>query len=233
MIRGLGRKPSPRDDRDYGVRQLKAMIEDGTAVPVVWSDTEILDQGTTQHCVAFGTGGMLNCDDENHVDPHYNDEWCHAFYYEIKKYENEPEQEDGAFPRDGLQLAKNKGWISAYARLQTLQEIYDWLVNHGPVLVGTDWYEGMMTPDADSVVGLTGDIVGGHCWFHQGLTVDGKYFISVNSWGTDYGKGGTFQISLGFFSTLLYQGGEAWAAVQPAPTPAPKRRCRILQWIFG
>ncbi len=65
---GFGRIPSPPDERVYSVRQLEQMFQDGVAIPVIWSNTEILNQGKTNHCVGFGIGGMLNCDDENHIE---------------------------------------------------------------------------------------------------------------------------------------------------------------------
>lgn len=224
--KGLGRRPKTPDDRDYTADRLERMIAEGTATPVIWSDTEILDQGDSSECVAFGTGGMLNCDDENHIDPHLTNDQCHLFYLDIKVLEGEPGQEDGAEVRDGLKQAKANGWISAYAALTSMTQILAWLEAHGPVLVGTDWTNSMFATDSAGIIAVdpTSGVAGGHCWFHCGE--DGIYLDSVNSWGESFGLDGKFKITQTDFDQLLAgieSPGEAWAAVQavPVPTPAP------------
>lgn len=225
-MKGLGRKPKTPDARDYTVDRLEQMIAEGTATPVIWFDKEILDQGDTSECVSAGIEGYLNTDDEYHNDPHFTSADIHPFYLDIKVLEGEPGQEDGAEVRDGLKVAKSKGWISAYAALTSMTQILAWLETHGPVLVGTDFLNSMETPSSAGIITVDPNsrVAGGHCWFLNGE--DSIYLDAVNSWGESWGLGGKFKIAQTDFDQLLAgidSPGEAWAAVQavPAPTPTP------------
>lgn len=237
---GLGRLPKTEDPRDYSVRQLEERIAAGTDVPVSWLVISIMNQKKTGHCVSFGLMGMLNTDDEFHVEPGFTDAQAHAFYYLIKDEEGESGMENGAEVRDGLKVAKAKGWISAYAALKDVYEVTAWLEKHGPVVVGTKWTDDMFAPSADGVVTPTGATAGGHCWYQHGE--NGNFLESVNSWGKGYGVEGTFKITKVDFAKLLEDGGEAWAVTEaapapkpvpdPVPTPKPKKKCWFLR-LFG
>jgi hypothetical protein len=213
---GLGRKPFTTDFRDWPVARVKALIDAGLAVPVKWSVPRILDQGDNGTCVAAGILGLLDCDDELHVDPKFTSADIVPFFLTISGHGDLPE--GGAELRDGLKAAKKAGLISAYSLLTSWDQMRDWMENHGPMLTGEDWYSGMDDPDSKGYVTVSGTIRGGHCTYGNG---DVSGLNEVNSWNTTYGDKGHFYLTDTERSKLMNGDFEAWAVVEAAPAPVP------------
>ena len=226
---GLGRRPFVPDRRDFSANRLRTLIRSRQATPKSWTIDRILDQGTTPHCVGFGCadyGNALPVDDE------YTDADGHALYYEACAIGGYPDTEDGANVRDGLKALRARGRIAAYALLHDAGEAEEWLSSSGSVVVGTDWYEGMDDTGGGAVVTPTGDIRGGHCYLLNGYTPTEYEF--VNSWGTGWGSSGRFYMAKDDFAYLLRTGGEAWAAIELVPGPAPTpTRPSWLAWLWN
>lgn len=132
----------------------------------------------------------------------------------------------GAYPPDdtgssvlaGAKVCKSSGWFAGYRWAFTIADVVDTLLHLGPVVVGTDWTDDMFTPDpATAFVSPTGSVAGGHCYLLRGVTLGGKvnghgpidYLTCRNSWGTDWGHGGDFHITVDDMASLLKQDGEA------------------------
>ena len=213
---GLGRLPFSSDERDYPVERLKAMIAEGTAVPLKWSVPRILDQGGNGTCVSAGTLGALDCDDETHTDPGFTSDAILPFFEKIAGHGALPG--GGAEVREGLKAAKAAGYITAYSLLTTTAQIKDWQEKHGPVLFGADWTSAMESPDDKGYVTFGGDVVGGHCFYGNG-DVGGQDF--VNSWSDQWGDRGHFYMTDAEFARLQNGDFESWALVQAAPAPVP------------
>jgi hypothetical protein len=223
MNYGLGRLPFEPDQRDasYTPLRLAAMLELGLAAPVEWANANpVLDQQKTPECVAFGTLGLLNTDDEKHNDPRFTNEDAHLFFKTIPGA-----GENGAQLRNGLKAAKAAGLVAAYALLNTEAQIAEWLDAHGPVLVGTIWTAHMMEPHNGIVMVDSTANIYGHCWYLHGREFG--YLHGTNSWGKAWGEDGQFRISREAFTRLINARGEAWAVVQP---PANMRPPRLSAW---
>ena len=78
-----------------------------------------------------------------------------------------------------------------------------------PVIVGTWWYESMMTPDSSGYVRVTGRRVGGHEWCLIGYEDVHKVVHARNSWGPGWGQRGNFVIGYEDLSRLLNEDGDA------------------------
>ena len=76
-------------------------------------------------------------------------------------------------------------------------------------MLGIDWYEGMYEPDAFGFIDNTGDVLGGHAILCYGVSYKYRYFRLWNSWGNDWGVGGSCKVSFDTMERLLYAQGEA------------------------
>lgn len=79
---------------------------------------------------------------------------------------------------------------------------------HGPGILGTNWYEGMMGPDEDGFLRPTGNIVGGHAICVNGYSVKRNAYKVHNSWGIGWGILGEAWIHREDMATLLANDGE-------------------------
>jgi hypothetical protein len=223
---GQGRLDFVPDARDesFTPQRLDAMLEMGMAVPVEWQpDAPPLNQNGYPECVAFGTLGLLNTDDERHNNPGFKNADARRFFKTIPGA-----GPDGALVREGLKAAKAQGLIEAYALLRTEKEIDDWLKGHGPVLLGTRWSEAMCKPTDDLVIVDTVNVDSGHCYFTHGCDTD--YYSDTQSWGEDWGDRGYFRMRRCDANLLQNAGGEAWAVVAPVPTK-PAARLSQIAWL--
>ena len=83
----------------------------------------------------------------------------------------------------------------------------------GPVVLGTDWYAGMYSPNPTTgLIVPTGKVIGGHAYLwigiHKGCAV------IRNSWGAKWGIGGEALIKLTDLRTIFKHYGEAAAATE-------------------
>lgn len=189
-------------------------------LPVAWADRWQLDQGKTGHCVGFGWAQRFNTLESADPDAAqftgYTDADAHAIYYECKIIDGEPGQEDGSQVRSGAIAMQKRGKLKNYVFATSTDEITAWVRTKGPVVVGTDFYTGMKTPDSRGLVRPTGMIEGGHCYVIDGYDptpADGEEYIWQNSWGS-WGVNGYARIKVTDFAWLLAAQGDACAALE-------------------
>lgn len=138
----------------------------------------------------------------------------------------------------GLSVAKalkNVGMISGYQHTFTLQDALKALTQY-PVITGTNWYQGMFTPDADGRVHPTGALVGGHEYEAYKIDVDNGRIYFYNSWGTEWGVNGTFYMTWADYASLLAKNGDVTILLPLASTPAPivaPATAKIDLWCQG
>lgn len=179
-----------------------------------WTDKQQLDQGNTGHCVGFGGAQFHNCEPYPGV---YTNDDGHKLYYECKVLDGEPKAEDGSYVHTLAKALKNRGLISTYVWASTTDDIKAWVVNKGPVVVGTDWYNDMFYPENFSgYLKPTGGLAGGHCWLIVGYSASEDAFHMQNSWGTGWGVNGYSKIKVADFAKLLNADGEAMASLEQA-----------------
>jgi len=222
MNMGLGRKPSPPDDRDFALR---GYLKEVVPAERFWLvGEEVLDQGSTPHCVGFGWAGWGNCEP---VDDDYQNDDGHTA------------GESGSYVRSGAKAMKNRGRLGAYA-FGSLEDARRFVLTSGPVTLGIDWYDGMFDPDNAGRIRPTGAYAGGHCVMLYGA--DEEYAYIQNSWGWSWGLLGGCKMT---WSDLLFafgRYGEACAAVElpleptppdpPAPTSWWVRLWRFIRALF-
>jgi len=219
---GLGRIPSPPDERDFAVSRLEQMIFTGAAVPVTWSDPVVLDQGQTPHCVGYGCAAFIATQEESvRADPTVTNRMAEALYAACKIVDGEPGAQDGSTVRSGAKVLKEWGVIDAYA-FGSFAEGKAWVEGKGPVVVGTRWDYSMEATDAQGFVHPDGNSAGDHCWLWHGSNDIIADNTGRNSWGAAWGSGGDFFIGDADLQNILADGGEILMAVKStAPKPTP------------
>jgi hypothetical protein len=223
MEHGLGRNPSPKDERDYKLSAFIPARRLDLSGSKKWDFLHApLDQGETGHCVGFGGADFgINLP----IQDDYSNQDGHDFYYQCKVIDGEPGQENGSNVRSIAKVLQNIGRIPNYAFAMSTDEITYWLLNQGPLIVGTDWTASMFDPDMDNIICPTGAIAGGHCYILNEKTENNLYHLQ-NSWN-GWGVNGGAYISIDDFAYLLRNEGEAMTAVELPiiVPPVPKPGC--------
>ena len=207
---GLGRLVSPIDTRDYTLAAFIPKQLGDLSGSKSWDfPSSPLDQGETNHCVGFA---MADFGINLPIQDAYTNQDGHDFYYKCKVLDGEPTNELGTNVRSAAKVLKQMNKISNYAFAHSTDEITYWLLNKGPMIVGTKWTLDMFTPDSDNVIHPTGIVKGGHGYLLNGKMSEGFYHMqnAWNGWGIN---GGAF-ISITDFGSLLYDNGEALTAVE-------------------
>lgn len=125
----------------------------------------------------------------------------------------------GSTVRGGAQ-ALQKVWnvIESYHWAQSLDEILDFILTDcGTIVVGTNWYSGMMEPEIKykmPFIRPVGRTIGGHAYLIVGAHLAGERLRILNSWGPEWGENGRAWITFEDFERLLSEDGEAAAAVE-------------------
>jgi hypothetical protein len=110
--------------------------------------------------------------------------------------------------------ARMAGFISGYRHGFSIHHLKVALQD-GPIIVGTEWTEGMFTPDADGVIVPTGPVAGGHEYEILGWNEETRFFKMVNSWGAWGPLGGYALISEENMGKLLAAHGDMTQPLVP------------------
>jgi hypothetical protein len=162
--------------------------------------------------------------------------------YNICQFYDEWEGIDyaGTSVRAGAKILKMIGLISEYRWATSVQDLAYVVLEESPVVVGTDWYEGM---DGGGILKVTGALLGGHAWLVDGVDTDKKLFRMKNSWGTNWGEHGRAYIPFEDMEILLSRDGEVCLGIEaggvgdvvvpPSPEPSVSLWKKIWDWIVN
>lgn len=194
----------------------------------------ILDQGQVGSCTGNAGVGALGTDPlftGVHALPgraaySLDEDGAVALYSDAELIDG-----DGPYPpRDngssGLSIAKAllaAGMIPGYQHTFSLQDAL-LALTETPILIGSEWYDSMFTPDSDGRVRLGGKLVGGHEYVARQLDVATERVWCDNSWGLSFGQAGRFYLTFTDLGVLLDRQGDVTVLLPltaPAPTPAP------------
>lgn len=140
---------------------------------------------------------------------------------------------DGPYPphdngSSGLSVCKAAaavGLIAGYTHALTLTDALVALAG-GPVITGVNWYDSFDHPDSTGYISLSpgASVRGGHEFVVRGCDTALQTLLCDNSWGTSWGRGGSFTMGWGTWERLLSEQGDVTVpvpAAQPAPVPVP------------
>jgi hypothetical protein len=215
-LRGGHYTSDPRLDRvvQYDPKSLNYLIRDLPAVRegVKWtkrtwnSGAVVLDQGREGACVGFAwthwtmttpkpyTGLDATAALDLYRRAQQLDEWAGEAY-------------SGSSTLGGVKALVEEGRLGSYFWAKSLEDIVLAVLTYGPVVVGSDWYADMFTPQS-GLVSATGGKVGGHEYVIKGVDRITQRARIRNSWGADWGVKGEADISFTDLEKLLLDGGD-------------------------
>jgi hypothetical protein len=215
-------------DHDEQSRQFRTQLAARRLKPVDWDDdAPISDQGQVGACTGFTALDLMN----NHV---FRRNRIHAtgsdvllpnnkgldFYHQATLRDGIPGNTypgvDGG--SSGLGAAKGlkfEKFITSYTHGFSMNDFLAAL-QHQPVMVGTDWTEGMFDPDKTGLIRPTGSVEGGHEYGAFGYNPATRLIKFRNHWG-NWGSHGRFFMRDSDFEKLLANHGDVTI---PAPMAA-------------
>lgn len=105
--------------------------------------------------------------------------------------------------------AKEMGLVKSYRHAFGVTNALRTLVTR-PVITGINWYSSFDHPNRDGLVTITPSAVvrGGHEIVATGLDAENQLVWFLNSWGSSWGKNGTFAMSWDDWDRLLHEEGD-------------------------
>lgn len=204
--RRLGRIPEldPRSKK-YPIRKLLAATKPRS---YTWECPTWLNQGQEGSCVGFAFAH------EAIARPvrvqNVTGAVAREVYHSAQLLDQWPgEEEEGTSVLGGAKACVKRGWYKEYRWAFSLDDVIMSLGYHGPVVLGVDWYEGMIETDSKGFVRREGDIAGGHAILACGVNLKRKIVRLHNSWGQGWGINGDCFISFDDLDKLLIAQGEA------------------------
>lgn len=191
---------------------------------VLWPHhAPVLDQGNLGSCTGNAMAQLLNTDPFAKSRPHggYLTEADAVQLYELATHldgisgNTYPPHDEGSSglgaAKAGVKLKYFTGYKHAFGF-----DHFAAALQLQPVIVGTDWTEGMFKPDSKGYVHPTGQVAGGHEFLALGISWETKTLIFLNSWSSNWGPmGGRFLMNFADFQGLLANQGDATAPVVP------------------
>jgi hypothetical protein len=234
---GFGRRPEfDEASRNYPVRHLLGPRR--LPRTWVWACDRVLDQGSEGACVGYSWSHELIADPVPVAD--IDNYTALAVYHRAQQLDEWPgENYDGTSVLAGAKAIVEAGWLLEYRWAFGLADVLETLSYLGPVILGINWYDGMMDPNSDCYLDVSGGIAGGHAILARGVDVDNQGVLLHNSWGQSWGCDGTAWISWGDLDRLLHEDGEACVPVirvaaepdpEPDPVPVEPQGC-LPRWL--
>ncbi len=216
--RALGRLYVPdRRDAKYPMRlRLKHVPASGRAFRYWRPGSVALDQGLLTNvngghgsCVGYAGAGWLQ---NSPVRSPVTNQTGVDLYNACKQLDGIPDQE-GTYDRALMKVLVGLGRVERYLWAATPHEMQRWVLDVGPLLVGTAWHEAMFEVDTAGFVHPEGDVVGGHEYLVRGYSLVRDAYRCVQSWGRGWGQRGSFWVKRADLEHLVFDdGGDACAA---------------------
>ena len=239
ILRGLGRLPSPPDERDENFPAhalFGAAVEKPTKPHQRWYTENLrLDQGKPGQCALVSAAHLAVAGPITQRPYSYQESpppfdtiqaYCRAQEIDRRDYRWSAPTfcqdarrpggpgDTGVTMRSAAKVMQELGYITNYWWLQSLDEILAYLTNVGPVWMGTAWYSGMSNMDAEGFIRPEGESRGGHAYLLDQIVWRSEYVWMLNSWGRRWGIRGRAKIRFRDLETLRSRRGEALAITE-------------------
>lgn len=184
-----------------------------------WSLGPIMDQGQTSQCVAYSGCAYLRAGPVSNEPPWPPED----LYRQCQLNDDIPgEDYDGSTVRGLFKVLRAQGFVKSYGWAFNVDAVVAHVLTKGPVVLGTLWYESMMTPDKNGFLSIGGNTLGGHAYLVYGVDLDKKcpglfrrgLLKVANSWGVEWGQGGKAKLPLHLADRLIRDQGEACTSLE-------------------
>lgn len=198
--------PDKRDKRSLMPRKVTNITKK------FWTSRWIGDQLDTPQCVGFAWAAWLD------APPIRQFLYPHGIYFTAQHFDEwQSNDYDGTSVRGAAKVLHSLGTISKYQWAFDIERVIDTVLTTGPVVIGVNWYQGMMETDKDHFVHVSGIPTGGHAVLVDGCDTKTEAFRVKNSWGRSWGKNGWCFLSFSDLARLLKEDGEACIGVEVRP----------------
>lgn len=124
-----------------------------------------------------------------------------------------PQEDTGTSAVGIAKSMKEYGAITAY------QWTFGWehfiaAIDHGPVMLGTNWTMGMFDPDRNGYVEDTGEWAGEHAYLGRGIDYKNQRVRCRNHWTSQWGAKGDFYLRFATLQRLLADQGDVLVPVR-------------------
>jgi len=182
------------DERSWNFMVRKQLAEGLEPKTTYWECSKVLDQLDTPRCVGYSGAHELIAIpvpimriDAKDADVFYSgaqdeDQWPGSDY-------------------DGSSILGMARWFIKVGFWEAVYWAFsfdDWklgISHYGPALIGITWRSGMMEPDSNGFIHVTGSSLGGHAILANGYDHELKRWTLHNSWGREWGLNGECYVS--------------------------------------
>lgn len=203
------------DDRDRQYLMFANKPDISDTIRQSWKIGNILNQGSTSQCVGYAWGQFIQSSPFFDLNlPQITPQEIYSKAQKIDEWEGEEPYSYGTSVRAGAKVLKELGLIKDYVWGYSVEEIAKFIYENGPVVMGSNWYASMSTPDQNGFARPISTYEGGHAWLIYGVDCQWETFFGVNSWGTQFGKNGRFFVKFSDMEKLLSSGAQACSALR-------------------
>ena len=218
---GLGRVLDPQTPRAMALHPVR--IASSARIRRMWAQILFLNQGNTGTCV--GNAFTHRRADAPTKVRGLDEKWARDLYLAASaRYYGTPDTSmlKGTSAQSACDELLARGEISSFEWIgnwnATAQELRATILEVGPILVGSNWYQSMDTPvprgkgeHLYTRVDYSTAMRGGHEYVINGIDLDPEdgsppYYRMKNSWGQRWGDDGMSRFRLGDLERLIFGG---------------------------